>query len=391
MTLDWPGKQPPKPHAAQLTTEEIGGSGAVAGRLDHGDNLAVMANWLESHAGEVALIYLDPPFASGKPRTGRGGTYDDPAGPAALQALYERLWLARALLRDDGSLLLHCDHRLSPALALVCDELFGRGDRGPGSHQPGFRNELIWHYGLGGSSRRSYPKKHDSILWYTKGRTWTFHAPLVPATSQKLRGQLKHEPDVWVMPSLNNQSRERCGYPTQKPLALLEKLIAAHSDPGDVVADPYAGSGTTAVAARRLGRRWLACEQSAIAVEATRARLLDEPAATAWTLRRSAPRVETKLNAVVGQVVRESRKWRLEGVLVAGEKLALEQVAGWSVGPLQAPGEPFRACWHTSRSRPGEQLETVAELPAEGISRWRLRFALCGGEVGWDTCPTRDT
>ncbi len=233
-----------------------------------------------------------PALRLSKPRSGTdGAVFDDPpADPAAvLQPLYERLWLARDLLRDDGSLLLHCDHRLSPALALLCDELFGRGDRGPGTHAPGFRNELIWHYGLGGSSRRSYPKKHDSILWYTKGSRWTFHAPLVPATSQRLQGQLKHQPDVWILPSLNNQARERCGYPTQKPLALLSSLVAAHSEPGELVADPYGGSGTTAIAARRANRRWLTCDQSGAAIEATRQRLLAEPG-SGWELRRGPAR-----------------------------------------------------------------------------------------------------
>jgi hypothetical protein len=381
LELHWPGKQPPDPVAARLAVEEVGGVSESTGVVDHGDNLAVLAAWLEAYAGQVALVYLDPPFASGQPRRGDGDTvYEDPglADPAAvLQPLYERLWLIRDLLADDGSLLLHCDHRLSPAMAMICDELFGRGDRGAGGRAPGFRNEIIWHYGLGGSSRVSYPKKHDSILWYSQGSRWTFHPPKVPATSQRLRGQLKHQPDVWILPSLNNQALERTGYPTQKPLALLERLLAAHTNPGDLVADPYAGAGTTAIAARRLGRRWLACDRSPQAIETIRQRLLADPHDPGWQLRRGdamRPPTDSRIAFEVAPAA-----LRLVGLEIAGARPSLDQVANWSIGA----GEPFRAVWNASRSRGDGCLETTADLAGAPSAPSRVRVAKRSGEVVW--------
>jgi len=388
LTLTWPGKRPPEAVPATLTVEEVGGTGAVSGRLDHGDNLAVMAAWLERWAGQVALVYLDPPFASGKVRSGTGGAYLDPTGPEALQALYERLWLTRDLLREDGSLLLHCDHRLSPALAMILDELFGRGDRGSAANAPGFRNEVIWHYGLGGSSRRSYPKKHDTILWYSKGDRWTFHPPRVPATSQRMKGQLKHQPDVWLLPSLNNQAHERCGYPTQKPLNLLARLIAAHSSPGDLVADPYGGSGTTAIAARQLGRGWLTCDRSGTAIESTRQRLLENPDLEGWELRReSGPAMD-----IPGRIAIEfdTECWRLAGLRLDGGTVCLNDVVNWSIGRATPPGEPFRAVCHTARERGSGPLETVARWPG-GPAGIRVRVGLRDGGVLWDVLEQQDT
>ena len=130
-------------------------------------------------------------------------------------------------------------------------------ERGPGKHAPGFRNALIWRYGLGGSSKRCYPKKHDVIFWYTKGARWHFEPPMVPATSQRMKGKLKKAPDVLDIPAINNMAKERTVSPTQKPLALLELLVRAHTQPEDWVCDPMCGSGTTGVAALRLGRNAL--------------------------------------------------------------------------------------------------------------------------------------
>ena len=220
---------------------------------------ARLAGWLAEHELPVSLVYIDPPFAAERDfhfSTGdRRLAYSDKWASldAYLASMREVLEQVRAALLPEGSLLLHCDHRASPYLAILCDEIFGMGDRGPRG-QPGFRNELIWSYGLGGSSARCYPKKHDTILWYSKGAAWNFDPPMVPATSNRLAGQLKKAPDVLNIPTINNMAGERCGYPTQKPLALLELLVKAHTRPGDLVVDLFSGSGTTAVAAIRSGR-----------------------------------------------------------------------------------------------------------------------------------------
>lgn len=256
-------------------------------RVLHGDNLELLS---AVESGTVALAYLDPPFGTGRDF----GAYDDrwPDRGALLAMLRPRLEQLHRVLRDDGSILVHVDHRLGPAIATTLDELFGPGDRDPsrGAPRPGFRNELIWTYGLGGSSSRFYPRKHDVIFWYTKGSEWFFDPPRMAARSAKMRGQEKKQldvflgppaldddapvlSDVWDVAAINNMAKERTGYPTQKPLALLERLVAAHSRPGELVLDPFCGSGTTLVAARRLGRRALGFDIGAEAVHIARERL----------------------------------------------------------------------------------------------------------------------
>ena len=160
-----------------------------------------------------------------------------------------RLLAMHRVLKSTGSLYLHCDPTASHYLKAVLDAIFGWKN---------FRNEIIWMYGLGGSSKKYFSKKHDIILFYSKSHRYTFHKPVVPATSQRMKGQMKGMLDTWSdIPSLNNQARERTGYPTQKPLALYERIISASSNERDIVLDPFAGCATTPVAAERLGRRWV--------------------------------------------------------------------------------------------------------------------------------------
>ena len=147
------------------------------------------------------------------------------------------------VLKSTGSLYLHCDPYASHYLKQLLDCIFGWRN---------FRNEIVWSYGLGGSSKRCYSKKHDIILFYSKTQNWTFDKPLIPATSQMLKGKLKGLDDVWYIPTINNMAKERTGYPTQKPLKLLERIIKASSSPGDLVLDPFCGCATTCVASERL-------------------------------------------------------------------------------------------------------------------------------------------
>ena len=263
-------------------------------RLRFGDDPAVTI--LRADAREAAelvaevsdrpsLVYIDPPFAAARDFeliVERSGKHRRVAFSDKWADLDEYLAFMRSvlegthdLLASDGSLLLHCDHRAAPYLAILCDEIFGVGDRGREKRAPGFRNELIWSYGLGGSSARCYPKKHDSIFWYSKSSDWFFDPPMVPATSQRMAGQLKKATDVFEVASINNMARERSGYPTQKPLELLERLIRAHTRPGELVADLFSGSGTTAVAASRLGRPALVCDIGADALDTTMGRLVE--------------------------------------------------------------------------------------------------------------------
>ncbi|MEC7241029.1 MAG: site-specific DNA-methyltransferase [Myxococcota bacterium] len=244
-------------------------------RLILGENLEVLETLLKRPTPRFRLIYLDPPFDTGlnwKTREGVQAYRDQFTGDAFLEMMDERLRLVHRLLTEDGSLFLHCDYRRAPHLQLLCDSIFGPGAR-ESAKAPGFRNEIIWSYGLGGSSPRYYPRKHDNLYWYTKSSTWIFEPPLVPATSQRLKGKLKKAPDTWSIPTLNNMAAERTGYPTQKPLALLDRIVAAHSEPGDWVGDFFCGSGTTLHSALRLGRNALGCDASNVAIQQASERL----------------------------------------------------------------------------------------------------------------------
>ena len=201
---------------------------------------------------------------------------DDLPLPEHLAAIRARLVEIRRVLAPHGSLYLHLDWRTVHHVRLLLDEVFG-AER--------FLNELVWAYDYGGRTRDRWPRKHDTILWYAKGEAWTFErdaidripymAPGLVGPEKAARGKLPT--DVWWMTIVPPGSRERTGYPTQKPVRLLERIVAASSRPGDLVLDPYAGSGTTGVAAARLGRRWLLIDRNPAAVAIARARLAGEP------------------------------------------------------------------------------------------------------------------
>ena len=189
--------------------------------------------------------------------------------PASLRAylafMGARIAEMHRVLRDDGSLYLHCDTAASHYLKGMMDAIFGAAN---------FRNEIIWCYGLGGSSKRCFSKKHDIILFYSKGKAYYFDKPTVPATSARMGGKEKGMLDYWTdIPSLNNMANERLGYPTQKPRALYERIIKASSTPGDVVLDPFAGCGTTIDAAEALERQWIGIDLTILALDPMQKRL----------------------------------------------------------------------------------------------------------------------
>jgi len=257
----------------------------AAATLLHADARAAL-HFVAAQPARPALVYMDPPFAVGRvfdlgvrigDQTWERPAYDDRL-PDGFQGYIDRqtevIQAIAAALDPQGSLLLHCDHRASPYLAMACDRIFGMGDRLPGPTRSGFRNELIWTYGLGGSSPAFWPRKHDTIFWYTRSNRWFFDAPRVPATSARMKGMTKKATDVLHVPTLNNMAHERTGYPTQKPVELLQMLINAHSQPGDLVVDPCCGSGTTGVAAVQLGRAAVLSDLGRDAIAFARTRLL---------------------------------------------------------------------------------------------------------------------
>ncbi|HWO08482.1 MAG TPA: site-specific DNA-methyltransferase [Polyangiaceae bacterium] len=304
--LTWPGKDDPVPTPeARLETVRAGGSTCT---LVHGDNLAAMRALAARGEPAVTLAYLDPPFFTGKAhvrvtrkRQGRGKilrstapAFDDrwESLPAYLKALCERIAAARALLADHGSLVLHLDPKTSHYAKILCDEVFGPRC---------FASEIIWRYRRWPSKTKNFQRVHDVLLRYVKDprtepRFQQMYEPLAASTLatwgvQKQRavvgaaGVRTHSSrtadespgaplgDVWEIGIVGPVSRERTGYPTQKPEALLERLIQACTAPGDLILDPYAGSGTTLVVAARLGRRVLGIDDSPEALDVIRQRL----------------------------------------------------------------------------------------------------------------------
>lgn len=238
-----------------------------------GGSIAHHADWLlfapTLPAGSIDLLYADPPFNTGDTQSDRNGSYADRFESTAhyIDWLRERLAATLPALKPSANILIHVDWRASHRVRVLLDELLG-DDR--------FVNHLVWRYGLGGSSPRRFARKHDDILYYCvdPDRYW-FDPPMIPATSARMRGRLKKATDVLDIPSINNMAAERTGYPTQKPLALMELLVRACCPPGGTVLDPCCGSGTTLVAAAAAGdgRRAIGCDLNPDALVITRERL----------------------------------------------------------------------------------------------------------------------
>ncbi len=283
----------------------------AANRLYFGDCLDIMREDLPD--GCADLIYLDPPFNSKRIYNAfMGGAqwvaFDDTwrwheaiddfhetAGDVALAGTMEglrsilgeganlaylsymanRLRECRRVLSETGSIYLHCDPTMSHYLKVVMDGVFG---------QP-MQNEFIWYYSGGGASKRRWARKHDVLLFYAKGKRWTFNADAVREPHKWTAGQRRADgserdygrgklpDDVWERHSIMPWSKERLGYPTQKPLALLDRLVKASSNPGDTVLDPFCGCGTTLHAAQALGRRWIGIDISVNACKVIEKRL----------------------------------------------------------------------------------------------------------------------
>ena len=246
----------------------------------------------------VNLIYIDPPFNTGAKqsmtslktirdekgdRTGFGGnryrtergesrsyldTFDDYIGYLA-----PRLEEAHRILTADGSLFLHIDYRESHYCKIVLDQIFGRDS---------FMNEIIWSYDYGGRSKRKWPAKHDSIFWYAvdpKNYTFNFDAidripymaPSLVGKEKAARGKIPT--DVWWQTIVPTNGKERTGYPTQKPLAILERIVKVHSNADEMVMDFFAGSGTTGVAAAKNERLFTLVDANPAAVQVAVKRL----------------------------------------------------------------------------------------------------------------------
>ncbi|MGI9440081.1 MAG: DNA methyltransferase [Parvibaculales bacterium] len=204
---------------------------------------------------------------------------------AYLSYMTERLLLMKGILKPTGSIYLHCDPTASHYIKSMMDAIFGHKN---------FLNEIIWHYTGGGRSKRYFSRKHDCLLWYKNGNTHTFNIDEVRVPYKETSGFAKggitaksgkhYKPhpdgtpvdDVWDMPIINPMAKERLGYATQKPVALLERIIKASSNEGDVVFDPFCGCATTIEAAQNLGRKWIGIDIAIHAIKrVSQARLRD--------------------------------------------------------------------------------------------------------------------
>ncbi|MHC4697833.1 MAG: DNA-methyltransferase [Planctomycetota bacterium] len=236
------------------------------------------------------LIYADPPFNANRriSRVGSSTGFDDrhAGGPDGYLAfLRPRLAEMHRLLSPRGSLCVHLDWRSVHYVRVVLDEIFGRDH---------FLNEIIWSYRSGGRPGRWFARKHDNLLLYAREagkhtfnqlRAGTYRTRDLRTTDDgrlyksTRNGPIEFHPDgpmlsdVWDIPFLSTVSKERTGYPTQKPEALLERVIRSCSSEGDLVADFFCGSGTTLVVAKRLRRRWLGCDVNPEAIAITQRRL----------------------------------------------------------------------------------------------------------------------
>ncbi len=316
--LSWVGKRPLR-HVTAFPAQHIESFNPVSepadkgGLLFHGDNKEVMAHLLANgYRGQINLFYIDPPFDSGANYVRKvslrgpksitkfdGETYtlgeqiqytDIWANDNYLQFMYERLMMMKELLADDGAIYLHCDSEKGHFLKCIMDEIFGSSC---------FIHEVIWYYSnkITDSQKRIFQRSHDNILGYSKSKSFKWNTPFEkrPETVRnkkviKVDGRrvnardeqgkliyvetdVKAMLDVWDIPIIGSRAEERAEYPTQKPEAIIKRLIQAHTNPGDCVADIFLGSGTTVDVAQIFGRRWIGCDINKGAIQTTAKRL----------------------------------------------------------------------------------------------------------------------
>lgn len=284
-------------------------------RLIQGERKSVLLALLPFFTEQIDLIYIDPPFMTGRDfKSGSQLAYSDKWQgnlDTYLQWFATTLRLLYQLLARDGSLYVHLDWRVSHYARVILDEIFGANLSG---REGGFQNEIIWHYQSGGRATRHYARKHDTILFYTKSSDYCFHGERVgEKRGTHKRNHMRKDldengqilwsihshgrtytysaeslmtpADVWSdISHLHQRDPERNGYATQKPAALLERILLASSEAGDLVLDCFCGSGVTPIVAEQLERRWIACDLGELAIDTTCQRLLTLSSRSAFLL-----------------------------------------------------------------------------------------------------------
>lgn len=307
--LRWTGKRPyefTQYYPAQLRERYGEETNGWINKIFWGDNLQVMSHLLKEYRGKIDLIYIDPPFASDADYKkkilikGTGSAESDSSSfeekqygdiwnnDEYLQFMFERLTIMRKLLSDNGTIFVHCDWRVCSYMRLLMDEVFGKDC---------FLNEIIWNYSGGRVGHNFFGRKHDNIYWYAKvygNQTFNYddvrqdYAQSTLARNKyknngsnervldyKPNEEGKFPEDVWTISIINPFAKERVDYPTQKPERLLEDVIKASTNEGDLVFDCFMGSGTTQAVAMKLGRKFIGADINLGSIQTTTKRLIN--------------------------------------------------------------------------------------------------------------------
>jgi len=392
-TLTWPTKSEPQSPYGSLVIDSIiypQGRGVPDSpdadgpedKLILGDNLGTMAALLPDYEERIDLIYADPPFFTNRRYSTRVGRGEDSRKPSEwqlaegyhdhwtdidsyLDMLYPRLVLMHRLLAPAGTLYLHLDWHANSYARLLLEEIFGSGR---------LLNEIIWVYHGPSPIRSAFNRKHDTILVYTKSSDYTFNVddvrqPYNPNTIKTFASSSKagfgKVPDLergkvpedwWYFPVVARLHSERTGYPTQKPEALLERIITASSNPGDIVADFFCGSGTTPVIASRLERQFIASDMTWRAIHTTRSRLVSQPCSHFYMLHESStPYPLSPDRSEPGIFLRSGERISLN-------KEALADLDYWEVDPGW-DGKIFRSVAQSVRPRRKGVITSHLDFP----------------------------
>lgn len=354
--------------------------------LSYGDNLALMHSLLPQWRERFTVIYADPPFFTNRKFAARLGKDEDSRRPqdwqltegyhdswrtldAYLQFLYERLYLMRELLAPNGTLYLHLDWHANAYARLILDELFG-AER--------LLNEIVWLYHGPSPIRSAFNRKHDTILAYTKSAQYTFNVDAVRVPYDEVtvktfnssaragfgkvpnlaRGKVPE--DWWYFPVVARLHGERTGYPTQKPEALLQRIVRASSNAGDWVADFFCGSGTTLKVAAGLGRHFVGCDASWRAIVTAQARLALQADGLPVAVTRVGESAIPLGRAVTAGAVRTISP----RVVTLGTEIPLGEVDFWEVDP-HWDGNLFHSAAQSARTRKTPQVAAQLTLAVD--------------------------
>ncbi|MDR1568978.1 MAG: site-specific DNA-methyltransferase [Oscillospiraceae bacterium] len=368
----------------------------------------IKARWPEDAAmfasrfeRQVQTVYLDPPFFSGKAYSLRLPIGDVGNNTAHTLLAYDDRWAdehlyldmirsslecARSIMLPSGAIFLHIDSRMSGKLRAMMDDIFG---------EKNFVNEIIWVYKTGGRTKLRFSPKHDTILFYKKSAALYFDIEQAAVARKQKRNHMRraqddsgrwyssinsggkeyryydddaaYPSDVWDdVPPMQQRDPRRCGFETQKPDALLERIIKCSSREGDIAADLFAGSGTAAVAAASLGRRFIAADASALSIQTARKRL----AGTSFTLTApddaGDPIVEVSLSRDGSRLCASLERYECESDICNIPSDALTQLDQWSFGALI--GREFHALASDSRTKLSPALARQLEADLGDIA-----------------------